>query len=49
MDPDQLASKKPADLDAHCFLLCEYILNVNKKYPTSLLINYKMERSVVHT
>ena len=25
VDPDQLASKKPADLDLHCFLL--YLLN----------------------
>ena len=25
VDPDQLASKKPADQDQHCFQLCLYI------------------------
>ena len=26
VDPDQLASKKPADQDQHCFILCLFVL-----------------------
>ena len=34
VDPDQLASKKPADQDLHCFpKTCEFIkISINMKY-----------------
>ena len=37
-DPDQLASKKPTDLDLHC---------LQRLYPGSVVLNY-VERDVKH-
>ena len=37
VDPDQLASQKPADLDLNCFRnrIIQYILNVSEKLPVN--------------